>query len=91
MSEGWKSGESAFMDSQTESLKRIANTLERMLLQNQPADVKSVRITNGDKIRAMTDDELEKFICSKSTCSRCGHASASGCDLLDWLGQEAEE
>lgn len=52
---------------------------------------KSPVYTNADRIRAMTDEELEKFICEKSTCGRCGHASTSGCDMLAWLKQEVDD
>ena len=48
-------------------------------------------LTNADRIRAMTDEELYEFICDKSTCYRCGYASTSGCGLLDWLKQEADD
>lgn len=48
--------------------------------------------TNADRIRAMTDMELYKFICAHATCDRCGYASTSGyCGLIEWLRKEAEE
>ena len=50
------------------------------------------RMTNGDRIRAMTDEELAKIIrcqnskhgdeCCNTPCDKC---------ILDWLKQEVEE
>lgn len=57
--------------------------------------------TNGDRIRAMTDEELAEFFCQISKC--CGNdASCSMCPIYDgcaqnamcverWLKQEASE
>lgn len=52
-------------------------------------------MTNGDKIRAMTDEELESWLCSmQRDCTYC--PAASNCPepddhaLLGWLKQEAE-
>jgi len=58
-------------------------------------------LTNGDRIRAMTDEELADFICQISQC--CGNdASCSMCPIYDgcaqnvmcverWLKQEVEK
>lgn len=58
-------------------------------------------MTNGDKIRAMTDEELAEFFCQISQC--CGNdASCSMCPIYDgcaqnvmcverWLKQEVRE
>ena len=55
-------------------------------------------LTNGDKIRAMTDDELvnhiNKFnICDIRTSQECKGRFVADCDecVLDWLKQPAEE
>jgi hypothetical protein len=48
-------------------------------------------MTNGDKIRAMTDEELAVFICD-SICAHatCGFYSCETC-ALQWLKQEVSE
>ncbi len=66
---------------------------------NQRVEVEP--ITNADRIRAMSDDELAKFLCkfrslesSGYACYRCvavkfcrsGHTG-----MIDWLQQPAEE
>lgn len=59
-----------------------------------------VPMTNADRIRAMSDDELAKFIsiqsddCLCSDNSKCDyHCGGDSClkVLLDWLQQPAEE
>lgn len=51
-------------------------------------------ITNGDKIRRMSDEELAKFIGSVEIkpYMRCQHCEWDSCVecCLDWLKQEAE-
>lgn len=43
-------------------------------------------MTNGDKIRAMTDEELAEFFCQISQC--CGNdASCSMCPIYDGCAQ----
>lgn len=45
-------------------------------------------MTNADRIRAMTDEELAKWLCDISLCECCEWASAwSGCQVRDWLQQ----
>ena len=51
---------------------------------------KAGTITNGDRIRAMTDEELQQFLCQISTCETCPFASF-GCKVDEWLKQEAKE
>lgn len=58
-------------------------------------------MTNGDRIRAMSDEELDKFLCSIRSsqsygfpCSYCVaeefcHDGHTG--MIDWLQQPAEE
>ena len=50
--------------------------------------------TNGDKIRAMTDEELARLLCTAMTCDECPRSD--GCykghhGWLNWLKQEVEE
>ena len=50
-------------------------------------------MTNADKIRAMTDEELAKFLCQKTKCHICygeEYCSFGQNGLLEWLKQEAE-
>ena len=53
--------------------------------------------TNADKIRAMSDEELAKFLqepfCDKRTHEECTISYCGVCNqcVLDWLKQSAEE
>ena len=47
--------------------------------------------SNADRIRAMSDEELKKFICSMLKCEYCQFELWGRCDLLKWLQQPAEE
>ena len=47
-------------------------------------------ITNADRIRAMTDEELAEFLCSITKCEVCRFEAWGGCELLKWLQQPAE-
>lgn len=48
-------------------------------------------MTNGDRIRAMTDDEIRSWFCSDRSCGHCRFRTVRGCTLIKWLKQEAEE
>ena len=47
-------------------------------------------MTNADRIRAMSDEELREFLCSNTQCRVCKFEGWCGCDLLKWLQQPAE-
>ena len=53
-------------------------------------------VTNADKIRAMSDEELAKFLhepfCDKRTLEECTISYCGVCDqcVLDWLQQPCE-
>ena len=47
-------------------------------------------VTNADRIRAMSDEELKKFICSMLKCKYCQFEIWGRCELLKWLQQPAE-
>lgn len=47
-------------------------------------------VTNGDRIRAMDDEGLRKFICDIATCESCRFSASWGCALGEWLQQPAE-
>ena len=47
-------------------------------------------ITNADRIRVMSDEELEKFICSILKCEFCKFERCGKCELLEWLKQSPE-
>ena len=49
-----------------------------------------VPMTNADRIRAMTDEELREFLCSNTQCEVCGYEAWGGCELLKWLQMPAE-
>lgn len=66
-----------------------------------PHGVKADKPTNADRIRAMSDEELAKFLCEFRSCDSDGY-SCSGCKaerycyaghtgMKDWLQQPAEE
>ena len=54
-------------------------------LRKQEAVTDSHQMTNADRIRAMTDEELAEFL-SKTFCNGYG-----GQQLIEWLQQPAEE
>ena len=60
-----------------------------------------VPMTNADRIRAMSDEELAKFLCNFRSCDSSKHP-CNGCKaephchtghngMIDWLQQPAEE
>ena len=50
-------------------------------------------ITNADRIRAMSDEELAELLCSMTYCYECSYKNACTHDdgYLDWLKQPAEK
>ena len=46
-------------------------------------------MTNADRIRAMTDEEMSEFLCSITECGICEWCGLDGCGLLKWLQQPA--
>ena len=54
-------------------------------------DCENKVLTNADRIREMSDEELKEFICSILQCEFCKFAGWNGCELLEWLQQPAEE
>ena len=66
-----------------------------------PHGVKADKPTNADRIRAMSDEEISKFLCEFRSCDSDGYP-CSGCKaerycyaghtgMKDWLQQPAEE
>ena len=49
------------------------------------------KMTNADRIRAMSDEELKKFICSMFKCEFCDFELGERCGLLNWLQMPAGE
>ena len=47
--------------------------------------------SNADRIRAMNDEELKKFICSMFKCEFCDFELEERCGLLNWLQMPAED
>lgn len=60
-------------------------------LTNTAQPITEYRMTNADRIRNMTDEELKKFICSMFKCEFCDFELGERCGLLIWLQQPAEE
>ena len=48
-------------------------------------------MTNADKIRAMSDNELAHWWCYKRPCISCPHDETYRCTILDWLQKEEDE
>lgn len=47
-------------------------------------------MTNADRIRAMTDEELARWVWAVQVYIDCADLSTTG-DWLDWLRQEADD
>ena len=51
-------------------------------------------ITNADRLRGMSDEELAGWYCRFRECTKCPHANGCrvvGEGILDWLKQEATD
>ena len=48
-------------------------------------------MTNADRIRAMSDEELKDWYCKNRDCGSCDFCRPFGCAFKDWLQQPAEE
>ena len=48
-------------------------------------------LTNADRIRAMSDEELAAWYCHDRDCRGCEFGASDGCHLLDWLKAPVEE
>lgn len=50
-------------------------------------------MTNADRIRAMSDEDLAELLCSMTYCYECSYKNACTHDdgYLDWLKQPAEK
>ena len=60
-------------------------------LTNTAQPITEYRMTNADRIRSMSDEELNKFICSMFKCEFCDFELGERCGLLNWLQMPAEE
>ena len=60
-------------------------------LTNTVKPIKEYKMTNADRIRSMTDEELKKFICSMFKCEFCDFELGERCGLLNWLKMPAED
>ena len=47
-------------------------------------------MTNADRIRSMSDEELKDFLCSILQCEFCKFEGWGGCECLKWLQKPAE-
>ena len=67
-------------------------------LTNMATPVTEYRMTNADRIRAMSDEELAKFIGHNSLCDQIQNDNGAWCKkqsvcegcLVEWLKQPAE-
>ena len=48
---------------------------------------KHARQTNGDRIRAMSNEELAQFLCQIGDCKTCPFSSIQ-CNIREWLERE---
>ena len=48
-------------------------------------------MTNADKIRAMSDNELAQWFCYRRACNTCPYGGAYNCTLIEWLHKETDE
>ena len=46
-------------------------------------------MTNADRIRAMSDEEMRAFLCSITECGICEWCGLDGCGLSNWLQKPA--
>ena len=53
-----------------------------------PCDIRNVQITNADRIRSMTDEELAMFISGKAR--GFGEEYEGYMSALDWLKEESD-
>ena len=60
-------------------------------LTNMATPITEYKMTNADRIRAMSDEELKEFICSNSQCKFCKFERWGRCELLEWLQQPVKE
>ena len=58
---------------------------------NMTKPITEYKMTNADRIRAMSDEELKEFICSNSQCKFCKFEGCGRCELLEWLQQPVKE
>lgn len=45
------------------------------------------KVTNGDRIRAMSNEELAQFLCQIGDCKTCPFSSIQ-CNIREWLESE---
>lgn len=48
-------------------------------------------MTNLDRIRAMTEDELIAWFCRGRWCVECPYYRNNNCCLREWLREEADD
>lgn len=47
-------------------------------------------MTNGDRIRSMSDEELQRWFCKGRECWNCPFRCWDRCTFNDWIKQTAE-
>jgi hypothetical protein len=65
------------------TLLRIGETIDEIYGKyvSKPLSV----LTNADRIRAMSDEELRNLLCTHSDCALCRWDEPQGCTLTEWL------
>lgn len=48
------------------------------------------KVTNGDRIRAMSNEELAQFLCQIGDCKTCPFSSIQ-CNIRGWLESEVRD
>lgn len=66
-------------------------------LTNMATPIKEYQMTNADRIRSMSDEEIAQWLCLNYSCTKCPGQNLCTCDggkhngLTKWLKQPAEE
>lgn len=77
-------------DYKCKSLREKLKAIAAEISEKPKSNDEKKKITNGDRIRNMTDEELQQFLCQISTCETCPFAEC-GCAVEEWIKQEANE
>ena len=64
-------------------------TFKPSLRANYPEPYVPPKKTNGDRIRAMSNEELAQFLCRIGDCKTCPFSSIQ-CNIRGWLEREAK-
>lgn len=76
--------------------KKLSDDVVKQPCVEAPCDMQEDRVTNADRIRSMTDEELMRDFCGCRHCMHFGNCKANGTHscgdgILAWLNKEVEE